>query len=181
MFAIIKDMNRYHRGFTVIELIIVIVVIALLATLGSLAWRTARDDAVERKQQTDVVRLQDAIEKYAQDNGEYPFPDTTPPCETVDPFTGNLERVCLNGELSTVLVPKYISEIPKDKDGQEFQYVAEREYHGPPIPNALYRAHRYGIKVPDKTSPYGYCIAGSKKIKETWWHSGPNNLSRCSF
>ena len=169
-------------GFTIIELIVVIVIIAILVILGGLGWRLARDDALERKQQADVIRLKAAIEKYAVDHGEYPFPDTIPACKTVDDVDGNIERVCENGELSTVLVPKYIDAIPKDKNGNHIPYVAERPYYGStPIAGTSDRDHWFGLKVPSKESKHGFCVAGSKKTKDTWWHVGAENRPRCNF
>lgn len=168
-------------GFTIIELVVVIVVIALLAILGGLGWRSARDDALERKQRADVIRLKSAIEKYATDNGEYPFPNTTPPCKTVDTVNGNLERVCENGEIATVLVPKYIDEIPKDINGDEIAYVAERTYHGAPVHGTADREHRFGLKIPDKKSTTGFCVSGSRNTKSTWWHTPDGNQPSCNF
>ena len=172
-------------GFTIIELIVVIVIIAILVILGGLGWRLARDDALERKQQADVIRLKAAIEKYAVDHGEYPFPKetpVTPACEKATDFGGNIERVCNDGQLENVLVPKYIDAIPKDKNGNHIPYVAERPYYGStPIAGTSDRDHWFGLKVPSKESKHGFCVAGSKKTKDTWWHVGAENLPRCNF
>ena len=168
-------------GFTIIELIVVIVIIAILVILGGLGWRLARDDALERKQQADVIRLKAAITKYAADHGEYPFPDTIPACKTVDDVDGNIERVCENGELRTVLVPKYIDAIPKDMYGKEIGYVAEREYYK--SAGFTEREHRFGLRVPvpRKNPPNDFCVTGSKDTKPTWWHFGAENRPRCNF
>ena len=172
-------------GFTIIELIVVIVIIAILVILGGLGWRLARDAALERKQQADVIRLKAAIEKYAVDHGEYPFPKetpVTPACEKATDVDGNIERVCNDGQLENVLVPKYIDAIPKDKNGNHIPYVAERPYYGStPIAGTSDRDHWFGLKVPSKESKHGFCVAGSKKTKDTWWHVGAENLPRCNF
>ena len=150
--------KRY--GFTIIELIVVIVIIGLLTTLGGLAWRSTRDDAILTKQQNDVIILKDAVEKYYRDNGEYPIPSAT--CAT----NSTNYKVCSNGELASMLVPKYIDTLPKDKDGNNFPYAVERK--------ASSTQDRYAFRVPLKSD---YCKTG-KNYSASWWGTA---AGACSF
>ena len=152
-------MHKRH-GFTIVELVVVIVIIGILTTLGGLAWRSTRDDAVLTKQQNDVIILKDAVEKYYRDNGEYPIPTVTCATNSAD------NKVCNNGDLATILVPKYIDEIPKDKNGSNFQFAVQRENPS--------TQDRYGFRV--LVSGTSYCKSG-KNMLAGWWSSAPE----CDF
>ena len=149
-----------QNGFTIVELVVVIIVIAILATLGGLAWRTSREDAKNSQQKTDVIRLKNAVDKYYRDNGEYPIPTVTCATNSAD------YKVCNNGELATMLVPKYIDEIPKDKNGSNFQFAVQRENPS--------TQDRYGFRV--LVSGTSYCKSG-KNMLAGWWSSAPE----CDF
>ncbi len=149
-----------QNGFTIVELVVVIIVIAILATLGGLAWRTSREDAKNSQQKTDVIRLKNAVDKYYRDNGEYPIPTVTCATNSAD------NKVCNNGELATILVPKYIDEIPKDKNGSNFQFAVQRENPS--------TQDRYGFRV--LVSGTSYCKSGKNMLAD-WWSSAPE----CDF
>ena len=149
-----------QNGFTIVELVVVIIVIAILATLGGLAWRTSREDAKNSQQKTDVIRLKNAVDKYYRDNGEYPMPVETCATNNTD------YKVCQNGELASILVPKYIDTLPKDKDGNNFYYVVQRKTSTLP--------DRYALRVPLSS---GYCKTG-KNVSSAWWGT---TVGACDF
>ncbi len=60
------------KGFTIIELIIVISIIALLATLGLSTYTSVQEDARNSKRKADLKELQKSLEIYKQENGAYP-------------------------------------------------------------------------------------------------------------
>jgi type II secretion system protein G len=60
------------RGFTLIELIVVMAIVALLASLVAPRYLRSLDLARERALQTTLVTVRDAIDQYAADRGSYP-------------------------------------------------------------------------------------------------------------
>ncbi len=69
-------MSRIARtaknGFTLVELVIVIAVIAILATIVTLSLIGLQTDTRNNQRSTSVTVLAEALEKYYDENGEYP-------------------------------------------------------------------------------------------------------------
>lgn len=139
-----------QRGFTIVEIIIVLIVLGILATIGGLAWHKAQANAMDSKVKSDIAIITDAIEQYYQDNGQYPFP-VTGSCAGYSNW-----RHCRNGEIASILVPRYLKEVPKNSNGKHY------EYHTDKVPA------RYGLKA-DMSS--GKCITG-KDIHANWRSDG---------
>jgi prepilin-type N-terminal cleavage/methylation domain-containing protein len=64
-----------RKGFTLIELVIVISIIAVLGTFGTLTFQHSLVQARDAKRITDIKQIQAALEIYKETNGSYP--DTT--------------------------------------------------------------------------------------------------------
>lgn len=60
------------KGFTIVELLIVIVIIAILATLAIFSYTAVRDRAENTKTMNSVAAYARAIYAYAATNGSYP-------------------------------------------------------------------------------------------------------------
>lgn len=63
---------RHARGFTLIELMVVIVIIGLLATVVVINVMPSQDRAMAEKARADVALLEQALEAYRLDNLVYP-------------------------------------------------------------------------------------------------------------
>lgn len=63
---------KKDRGFTIVELLIVIVVIGILAAIVIVAYNGIQDRAKNTKYQTDAVALQKGAEAVNADLGSYP-------------------------------------------------------------------------------------------------------------
>lgn len=61
-----------HKGFTVVELLIVIVVIAILAAIVSVSYLSTRDSAMDAKVRSTVKASGDAVLLYENDNDALP-------------------------------------------------------------------------------------------------------------
>src|SRR5690242_18168964 len=74
-----KSLNRTrraaHRGFTLIELLVVIVILAVLAAVVVPNVISRGDDARQSKTISDIKTIDDALERYKLDTGNYPSGD----------------------------------------------------------------------------------------------------------
>lgn len=64
--------NSKSRGFTIVELLIVIVVIAILAAIVIVAYNGVQNRAKDAALNDQIQKLQTAVELYNTDNGTYP-------------------------------------------------------------------------------------------------------------
>lgn len=60
------------HGFTLVEIIIVITVIAILATLAVIGFGRVQGEARDSTRSSDATAVAEALEKYYDENGEYP-------------------------------------------------------------------------------------------------------------
>jgi general secretion pathway protein G len=65
----LRDLDR---GFTMIELLVVMTLIVILATMGMTQYKTSQIYAREAVLKEDLFRLRDAIDQYYADKGQYP-------------------------------------------------------------------------------------------------------------
>lgn len=64
--------NARLRGFTIVELLIVIVVIAILAAISVVAYNGVQERARDSSRISKLSQIEKAIELYYSDNGRYP-------------------------------------------------------------------------------------------------------------
>lgn len=68
----LKNKNLMQKGFTIVELLIVIVVIAILAALVLNTFAGVQEKARDSDRQNDVATIQKHLETYYTDHGSYP-------------------------------------------------------------------------------------------------------------
>ena len=64
--------RRIQRGFTLVELLVVLSLIALLAAMAMVQYRNAIRRSEESVLKTNLFRMRDAIDQYYADKGKYP-------------------------------------------------------------------------------------------------------------
>jgi general secretion pathway protein G len=65
-------LNQTDRGFTIIELLVVLSIIVILSTMGMAQYRTSVIRSREAVLKEDLFRMNDAIDQYYADRGQYP-------------------------------------------------------------------------------------------------------------
>lgn len=63
---------RSARGFTIIELMVVMTIIVTLATIGMVQYRQSVQFARESVLKDDLFKMRDAIDQYYADKNQYP-------------------------------------------------------------------------------------------------------------
>lgn len=77
--------SRSTAAFTLVELLLVVAVIGILVTITLVTYKSVQAGANDKARAADVAAIMDALEKYYQQNGEYPADDTLNP--TYSPTT----------------------------------------------------------------------------------------------
>lgn len=80
-----------RRGFTLVELIVVIAVIAILATLATLGLSRYLAEGRDTRRAANVATVAEALEKYYDQNGEYPA------CDAITSDAANVAGNVLKG------------------------------------------------------------------------------------
>lgn len=65
-------MRKTSFGFTMIEILVVVAVIGILSTIGVVAFTKVQTDSRDSQRSSRVTVISEALEKYYQQNGEYP-------------------------------------------------------------------------------------------------------------
>lgn len=97
------------RGFTIVELLIVIVVIGILAAITIVAYNGVQQRARDAQRQSDIQTIAKALEMYYIDNGAYP--DGNGSTTINGSWSTTADSSWQN--LATALKP-YISNLPSD-------------------------------------------------------------------
>ncbi|AHB41928.1 hypothetical protein RAAC3_TM7C00001G0055 [Candidatus Saccharibacteria bacterium RAAC3_TM7_1] len=93
-------MTRLSRGFTIVELLIVIVVIAILASITIVAYNGTQNRAKDSQLDSAIFHLKGSLEIYLAEKGVYP------------PACGADNAGCNVSNLATYLVPSYLDTMP---------------------------------------------------------------------
>ena len=104
------------RGFTIVELLIVIVVIAILAAITIVAYNGIQARARDAQRATDMANILKSLEAYKVINDAYPTATSTSGSGSFELSTET------SGTFMEYLVPTYFSKTPVDpiNDGTRF-------------------------------------------------------------
>lgn len=107
----------YRRGFTLVELLIVIAIIGILSSVVMSSLNSARAKARDASRVASIQEMQKALENYYLDNGRYPGATLGSYAKTIDTPNGGECGYQNNWcNLETALAP-YIRSIPRDNLG----------------------------------------------------------------
>ena len=70
-------MKRNEKGFTLVELIVVMTIIVIITSVGMVSYATAGSKARDSRRMADLERIRSALEMYRADNKIYPSDETT--------------------------------------------------------------------------------------------------------
>ncbi len=104
--------QKKPRGFTIVELLIVIVVIAILAAVSVAAYNGIQQRARDVQRVQDVKTIAKALEMYYADHGEYPPGKCTTGCAINGDWSTTNDGSWVN--LKNALVPEYMSALPSE-------------------------------------------------------------------
>ncbi len=111
----VADMNQNSRqkGFTLLEIIVVVAIIAILAAYIAPKVAGRVDDARVSKAKSDIRVLESSLELYKLDNFSYPSSDQGLAALTTKPSGAELRNWRKGG---------YIKKLSKDPWGNDYQY-----------------------------------------------------------
>jgi general secretion pathway protein G len=114
----VSTIKRDHRGFTLIELMVVIVILGILAIYIGPKIMGRPEEAKQVKAKVDIVALETALKLYKLDNGVYPSTEQGLQALVEAPQAGTLPKKWREGG--------YLEKgkVPKDPWGNEFIYLS---------------------------------------------------------
>lgn len=111
---------KKRKGFTLIEIMVVVVIIGLLSALVGPKLMGQSDEAKRKTTQTQISQLEQVLGLYYLDNGIYPTTSqglealVTKPTDRPEPLNYK------NGG--------YMKKVPKDAWGRDFEYTCPGEH-----------------------------------------------------
>lgn len=116
-----KQINN-RKGFTLIEIMVVIVILAMLAALVGPKLMGRTDDAKVTDARVQIKNIETALKFYKLDNGSYPSTEQGLGALTDKPTVGTIPKSYKDGGY---LESK---KVPKDPWGNDYLYVSPGEH-----------------------------------------------------
>ena len=107
-----KRMKQYQRGFTLMELMIVMAVIGILATIIGGSFIQANLKARDAQRKGDLTQIQSSLEAYYGDHHEYPFASND----------GMIQGTPWGGVFQDTTPTTYMNQLPNDRKQPTIQF-----------------------------------------------------------
>ncbi|WP_413676707.1 type II secretion system major pseudopilin GspG [Pantoea dispersa] len=120
MQSLIVHPTRNQRGFTLLEIMVVIVILGVLASLVIPSLMGNKDRADRQKAVSDIVTLENALDLYKLDNGRYPATDQGLKALVTKPTLAPLPRA--------YRADGYIRRLPQDPWGSDYRLISPGEH-----------------------------------------------------
>lgn len=105
--------HHHQRGFSLIEIMVVVVILGILAALVVPKIMNRPDEARAVKAKQDVLAIQNALDLYKLDNGAYPTTDQGLQALVEKPTSSPIPN---NWQV-------YLKSLPKDPWGHDYLYL----------------------------------------------------------
>ena len=70
----LKDISKYKKGFTLLEVLIVIAIIGILVSIGVASFSSAQKKSRDSRRRSDMKAAQNAVEQYYADSVTASYP-----------------------------------------------------------------------------------------------------------
>lgn len=108
--------QRQQRGFTLIEIMVVVVILGVLAAVIIPRFLSRPDEAKVTKAKVDMKSLEEALGLFKLDNGFYPSTEQGLDALVTQPETGRIPSKFAAGG--------YLKKVPNDPWGNPYVYVS---------------------------------------------------------
>ena len=112
-----KIINKLEKGFSLIEILVVLMIIGLLSTIVAINVMPSQERARIEKAKADIVILENALEMYKLEQYRYPSEE-----EGLSSLVVSSKREESNSSR------RYIKRLPNDPWGNPYQYNIPGEY-----------------------------------------------------
>lgn len=113
--ALARGTSRIARGFTLIEVLVVVAILAILAAIVVPRIMDRPDEAKRVAAKADVSSIVQALKLYRLDNGFYPSTDQG--------LQALVQRPTSNPQPGNWKQGGYLERLPKDPWGSDYQYL----------------------------------------------------------
>src|SRR5689334_19295939 len=117
-----RRLRSADKGFTLIELMVVILIIGLLATIVVQNLRSATDKAKRVKAEADIAQIKSGLDRYYLDVGSYPSTEQGLQSLISAP---NVSNSAGRDDASTGWGGPYVEKIPEDPWGHAYFYQSD--------------------------------------------------------
>ena len=111
-----RSLARNQKGFTLIEIMVVVVILGILAALVVPRLLGRPEEAKRTKAAVDIKGLEEALGMYKLDNGFYPSTDQGLRALVTAPETGRIPKKYHEGG--------YLKKVPEDPWGNDYVYLS---------------------------------------------------------